>query len=533
VRGAICNKKNATFAHKKAMQKLITFLLFLPLLLPAQDLRLGKIDFPTSCQNKEAQELFIKGTLLLHSFEYEDAREFYQQAQELAPDFVMAYWGEAMTHNHPIWMRQYAEPARKALQKLGPNAKARLAKATDEKERAWLQAVEILFAEAGTKEARDYRYSDQLAAMHQQYPEDLEVASFYALSILGTSHKARDTRKYMQAASVVEQVYEKNPTHPGALHYLIHSYDDPVHAPLGLRAAHRYAKVAPAAAHALHMPSHIFVAIGDWEQVVASNEDSWKASLERQARKGLGLDSRGYHSFWWLAYGYLQQGNLERAEMLLDSMAHDASRSDERTIHYHLTMMRAAHLIDSEDWQHRAFAMQPRLELLTEKTQAVYHFSSAYAAWKRGEMGAVKKHHNALKTLIPTSPILDQTDDEGAKCCALPSGGLMSEQTLNVIQVMDEMLQAIALYAQGEKDDALIVLEAAAEREGSLSFMFGPPVIAKPSHELMGEWLLEMKIPKEAQAAFEAGLQRAPGRRLAVQGNIAAEKALGELGKSR
>src|SRR5947209_7231062 len=219
----------------------------------------------------EAQEPFLRGLALLHNFEYPDAAEQFRKAEAVDPDFAMAYWGEAMTFTHPVWMQQDLDAARAVLGRLGATPEARLAKARTERERDYLRAVEVLYG-SGTKEERDFRYSDAMAALHQRYPQDVDATAFYALSLLGTAHQGRDFATYMRSAALLEEVFPTHQRHPGVLHYLIHSYDDPIHAPLGMRAARLYGKVAPNAGHALHMTSHIFVALGLWDDVIAANE---------------------------------------------------------------------------------------------------------------------------------------------------------------------------------------------------------------------------------------------------------------------
>ena len=193
---------------------------------------LGRIAFPTSGP-AEARKHFDRGVLFLHSFEYREAREQFLAAQKMAPSFAMAYWGEAMTYNEPVWFAQDLDSGRSALKRLP-------VKAPTDRERAYLHAVELLYGD-GTKEDRDFEYSAAMRRLHENYPDDQEAAAFYALSLIGTCHRGRDFRTYMKAAAVAEAVLEKNPEHPGALHYAIHAYDDPVHAPLGLRAARVYA----------------------------------------------------------------------------------------------------------------------------------------------------------------------------------------------------------------------------------------------------------------------------------------------------
>lgn len=496
--------------------KIILLIFLFPCFMMAQDLRLGKIDFPISVKSDKAKEAFIKGALLLHSFEYEDAREAFQEVQTIEPGCYMAYWGEAMTHNHSLWGRQNKEKALKALSKLAETSEKRLEMAPTERERWFMAAVEAMYS-AKDKRSGDYAYNAVMQKMYEKFPDDQEVASFYALSFLGISHDGRDFRKYIKCASIVENVYEQNPNHPGALHYLIHSYDDPIHSELGLCAAHRYAKVAPAAAHALHMPSHIFITIGDWDRVVACNEDSWRASLERQARKGLDVSSRGYHSFWWLAYGYLQQGNFERAALLMDSMAVDGRRSDERGIEYHLTIMRGHHLIETENWNHHAFDIQPKYDIGAQ-TASIYHYTNGIVAWKRKDMKILDQAINSLEALIPQQVPIQAKDGEVAACCVVPDADNLGIQTRLAIEVMIGSLKGVKLYENGNVGPALNVLKEASEKEKSRSLRAGPPQIVKPSHELLGELLLAEGKVEEAKAAFEACLELYPGRRLSVKG---------------
>ena len=327
---------------------------------------LGTIDFPTS-GSPAAQPLFIKGVLLMHSFEYDDAREAFVAAQKADPGFAMAYWGEAMTFNHPVWQQTSPDLAKAALGKLAPTTEARRAKAATEKEKDWLSAVDKLSGpgDASTslsagKLARDLAYADAMKGMFEKYPNDDEVKSFYALALLGTNHGARDFSIYMRAAALVEQVYTKNPQHPGAAHYLIHSYDDPVHAPLGLRYADAYSKIAPAASHALHMPSHIYVAMGMWDESAAINERSVKAADVRREAKKLDVDQRGFHALLWLVYGYTQQGRYDDARTVLAQVDAAAKESGSVRTRSHLALARAAWLIETRKWGEAKAPVDPK-----------------------------------------------------------------------------------------------------------------------------------------------------------------------------
>src|SRR5215208_3935594 len=209
---------------------------------------LGTITFPTSGK-PAAQPAFLEGVKALHSFQFDEAGEAFKRAEKADPDFAMAYWGEAMSFNHPLWAQQDVNASKLALEKLAPTHEARLAKAKLPKEKAFLEAQQILFFAPGDKLVRDKAYSEQMAAMYAQWPDDHEVAILYALSLLGTVRPG-DTgyRRQALAASIAQKIFAENPKHPGSAHFIIHAFDDPEHAPLALSAANAYAKIAPAAA---------------------------------------------------------------------------------------------------------------------------------------------------------------------------------------------------------------------------------------------------------------------------------------------
>lgn len=236
----------------------------------AQDPQLGTIIFPTSGQ-PAAQAAFIRGVLYLHSFEYGSAATAFREAQRLEPGFAMAYWGEAMTLNHPVWNEQDSVAARAALARLAPSSEARRGMAPTARERGYLEAVEQLYASGGPKARRDSLYSAAMMALSAAFPADAEARAFYALSLLGLSQGNRIVPTYMRAGAIALALMQQYPDHPGAAHYAIHAFDDPDHAPLGLPAARAYSRIAPAAPHAQHMTAHIFLALGMWDEVVSQN----------------------------------------------------------------------------------------------------------------------------------------------------------------------------------------------------------------------------------------------------------------------
>ena len=479
---------------------------------------LGHVVFPNSGPER-AQELFLRGVLLLHSFEYPDAAEAFRGAQELAPDFALAYWGEALAHCHPIWQEEDREAAQLVLARLAPTPAERATKAGDEREGALLASVEVLFGE-GTRAERARLYCDALALLQARYPNDLELAAFHALAILGTATQGRDVPTYMRAAAVAEEVLERAPDHPGALHYAIHSYDDPTHAPLGLRMARRYGVVAAAAEHALHMPSHIYVALGMWEDSVAANVAAAAAADARRARKGLEVDARGFHSLVWLAYSHLQLGNTGAAERLLADMRRDEREKSTRRTRASLVSMRSAHVVALQTWEGELARFEVALDDLEPDTACAELYVRGRAALARGEieraraaLAMMAEHRGPLETLDPAA-------GTAAQCCTTGRTNYLPSRL--AAQVMELELSGLIALQAGAQEDALARLAGAAEKEDALGDDFGPPAVVEPAHELLGQVLHDLGRPAEAAREFEAALERAPGRARSLYGLAAA-----------
>ena len=512
---------------------------------------LGRIEFPTS-QTGAAQEAFIRGVLLLHSFEYEDSKDAFVEAQKAAPDFAMAYWGEAMTYNHPLWAQTAPESAREALGRLASSREQRLAKAANDKERDWLRSVETLYGE-GEKLARDTGYAAEMRRMYDKYPDDLEVKAFYALALLGTSHGGRDIVTYMRAAAVVEDVARANPQHPGAVHYLIHAYDDPAHAPLGLRYAEAYAKIAPSASHALHMPSHIYFALGMWDRAAEMNERSARAADERVARKGLAVDERGFHALLWLEYSYLQQGRYGDARSVHGQIETAAAESGSVRTRSHQALARAMWLIETRRWMDARGGVFP--DGLGAGATAADLFAVGMGAIRSGNRMAGSDALQRMALLagdgdrpvrsvttakptpapkpgvqrpgvapIPTPRPALPTPAEliAAQGASLqPAGGMPAAGAGNdkrVAAIMAQQLEAVLIFSEGRRDEGLVLARQAAVVEEGLSFEFGPPLPVKPAHELVGDLLMDLRRPGEAVTAYEMSLKRAPGRALSLLG---------------
>jgi tetratricopeptide (TPR) repeat protein len=479
----------------------------------AADAAYGHVEFANSGA-PAAQADFLEGLALLHDFEYPAAAAAFRRAEALDPGFGMAFWGEAMTFNHPVWMQQDLKAAREVLNKLAPTPAARHEKAKTDREKEYLDAAEILYGD-GSKEERDFRYEDAMAKLHERYPDDIDATAFYGLAILGTSHAGRDIPTYMRAAGVLEEAWVNHREHPGLVHYLIHCYDDPTHAPLGLRAARIYAKIAPDAGHAQHMTSHIFLALGMWREVVQANvaaiEDVDRA--RKAARKEL---VRCGHYPSWLGYGYLQLGQLDKARSAVAAcratvesqaaMDHPGMSMDpDASLGGALANMRLRYLLDSNDWTGE-IASWPQPKNAGPGARLDYAFARAFGEIRQGHRDAARLALTEIETVgREVADIKNRSGDPD------PTYRVRPEIFL---------LEARALQAEQEGDSASaerLILQAVA-LEDKLPIAFGPPTIDKPSHELLGEFLLRRGRKVEAHAEFEKAIARTPGRRLTEQG---------------
>jgi tetratricopeptide (TPR) repeat protein len=485
-----------------------------------QESRLGDAHLATS-GDEAALPHFEQGLLLLHSFEYEDARAAFVKAQEADPDFAMAYWGEAMTHNHPIWHRQEYEEGQAALLKLGDSPEARLAKAETELEKDLLKAAETLFGE-GEKVARDKAYADYLAKLHEKYPENQEVAAFYALSLLGAVPVGRDVEAYEKGAAIAQGILKENPRHPGALHYLIHSYDDPSHARLALNAADSYAKVAPDAAHALHMPSHIYVAMGMWDEVISSNIASYDASVKRMEEKGLTNDARSYHAFHWLLYGYTQKGNTDKVIDILEKMVQYTNEQPSKTARAYLVRMKGNFLVETQRWGHELADVEIDLKDLNISHQAVAHFLEGMQAYRAGEETLLAGIIDTLASKRQQAS-MSMTNEGIPMCSAGGSFGKPNRVDVGQAEVMELELKALLARLRGEEQQAEALMQQAVTMQDELNYSYGPPEIIYPAYEFYADYLMEQERYEEALAQYERALERGPGRLRALAGKERAE----------
>ncbi len=485
---------------------------------------LGTLTFQTSTHSPQAQTAFIRGLLLLHVFEYPDAAKAFQSAETIDPTFAMAYWGEAMTHNHPVWNELDVPAGAAALRKLGPSPQARAAAIADPRQRAYLAAVEILYSGKGTKPERDAQYAEAMERLAKAYPADDEAQLFYSLALLGRSEGVRDVPVYLQAAAIAKAVYERNPNHPGAAHYWIHGMDDPVHASGALVAARSLSKIAPAAAHAQHMCSHIFMALGMWNDVVDANLKAVQVSDEERRSAGLPVVTCG-HYVEWLEYGYYQQGRIQDGNKLLTACqstgtealawmgTHKTVSTPKQLVardNTSLVRMRGVAVIDARQWTGGAVAMAPNPGL-PKPEEGWEAFTTGYAAAERGDLTAAADSLKRLRVIEQSYAIIPDAEKE----------------TAEYLNILGDDLDGLIASKNGDLQGAIARVQRAAATYDAMAFDFGPPPILKPPQELLGELLLHDGKPELARAAFQASLKRAPNRTQSLIGLARAQHAAG------
>lgn len=466
--------------------------------------QLGTVDFPNS-GNAAAQGPFLEGVKLLHNFHYEAAADAFRRAQSADPDFLLAYWGEAMSHNQTLWSNQDRNAALKVLAKFAPTRQARAAKAKTDRERAWLDAVETLYGD-GTKFDRDVAYADKMDALAEAYP-DTEAIAFAALAALGRSHGTRNAANYERAGAMLEPLFTTHPNHPGIVHYIIHSYDDPTNAAKGLAAARAYDRLAPDSHHAQHMTSHIFLALGLWPDVERANLQA-RAAIEREAGKPVPEAACGHYANW-LVYARLQQGKSVTRDVeacaaavkphlsqpgatkvVVGSAGRSSSHSD----------MRARNFIETGEMAEPL--PLPEGELYEARFN--YHYADVLAA-----------RHNAAKAVAAIARL---RADHAVIAANFAKENPDDDQSMPWFDLALAQAEAVVQLAQERQAEGIAALKAVAEREKAMPPAFGPPTLPKPTWELLGDELLAVGDRAGAAAAYRESLRLQPGRRLSLAG---------------
>lgn len=488
---------------------------------PVSD-HLGEIKFNVTGK-AEAQPSFMKGMLLLHSFEYADAAEAFEEAKTIDPDFVMAYWGEAMTKNHPLWQEQDYDKGNEILSALAPTPEERVAKAKTDLEKDFTGGINILYG-PGNKATRDSTYAVYMGTLYDKYPGNDEVASFYSLALNGWGTTDTDKKIMEKAALIANEVLARNPNHPGALHYVIHAYDDPKYAALALATADKYATVAPDAGHALHMPTHTYLALGLWDKVVSSNIVSWDAEMARKERKHLDNNALAYHAYHWLEYGELQMGEKEKAKAMVDSMQKYCTALPSPRARAHMILLKSTYLAETNDYSSDITTIAIDQRDLNITNRAKEYFVRGMTAYYAKNAEAMD---SAILKLADERVIEDlKSSGTGIRMCGNISRSLATKTDLLEAETMEMELRAMRAWLNKDAATTEKFLKKATELHTEAGYSYGPPSIVKPSFEMYGEWLLENGRAKDALAQFEKSLELAPNKRLSLQGKEAAMKML-------
>jgi len=496
------------------------------------NLGVGHVHMTTSCSSA-LSATFDTGLALLHNFWYPRALSTFDEIIRADPQCAMAYWGAAMTYNHPFWDAPTAEDEAAAWADVQKGLKAR---SQNDREHLYLLAVAALYKEAGagTKPSRDAAYRDQMAATYMKYPDD-ETTLFYGLSIIGAvSEGTKGFEAQGRAAALFESVYAHDKQHPGVLHYLIHAYDDPVHAEQGLAAARTYAKTAAAVPHAHHMPSHIFTRLGLWDEAAASNEHAWQISNDDVKAAGEPGELRDFHALNYLSYNYLELGRYKDAKKTVDLFAAQyVAMQDRRTAP------------DSQELQARhvrgrtIFALPDRV--LYGYFDTLARFIVESASWRdvptlpliapSSDFVVMKLHLEVMAAAARKDAATAKAKASAMMDVARVPGQHPFVQQILTIQAREAA--ASAAYAAGDEARAMKEMEAAIAIEDAIDSLSQPPYPIVPAHELYGSMLMEMGKPAAARKHFEEALRRTPGRPKAIAGIARAAEAMGDMAVAR
>lgn len=457
------------------------------------DQEFGTVAFETSATGKTKTD-FDLGIALLHSFEYDEAEKVFAKIIDQQPQFAMAYWGVAMSNYHPLW----APPTLPELQK-GAKAIA-IAQSLGEKtkkEEAFINALSTFYKGWDTVEHRKRALLHQQAMekVYRDFPNDKEVAAFYALSLVAAADPADKTyTNQKKAGDILTNLYPGQPNHPGIVHYIIHTYDYPELAERGLDAARKYASVAPSSAHAQHMPSHIFTRLGLWDECISSNLASVASAKCYAESSGIkGHWDEELHGLDYLVYGYLQKGDNDSALQQIEYLKTIKEVSPVSfKVAYAFAAIPARYVLENKLWKDAADLKVYPETFSWQKfpwQKAIIHFTRTLGAAHTDNLAAARNELKQLNVIHDT--LLNQKDTYKA----------------TQVDIQIKSAEAWILFKEGKADAALSLMEAAADMEDKTEKHPVTPGEVLPARELLADMLLEMKKPKEALAAYEADLK--------------------------
>jgi tetratricopeptide (TPR) repeat protein len=477
----------------------------------ASSRNLGAVRFPISCA-PGVQAEFNTGVALLHSFQYQQAEQTFQDVAKNDPTCAMAFWGEAMSLYHQLWdwpsAATMAEGHADIMKAFRPAAKT-------EREREYVRAAAVFFQDNPglTHAQRLGAYSDVMGQLFRKYPDDVNAGAFYALSLVAMTpqNKADELANRKAAIEILDKLFVAAPRNPGVAHYLIHAADTPELAPQGLAAARRYAKIAPDSSHALHMPSHIFVRLGMWQDAIASN----LAAADSAARAtAAGLADAGYqfHAMDFLDYAYLQSGQEAKARALVDELKNVVGASAQE-MGSNQALFAARNALELHQWKEAAALAIPDIPV-TEQDETF--LSRGIGAARSGDVSGASADLARLREVYAAQHTQMQQQGYGMN---MASGGNVGAQEL----------AAWVAFARGQTEDAVKQMRAAADREDAA----GVDSLTMPAREMLGDLLMELHRPADALEAYQIALKESPKRFDSLEGAAHAAEAAGRPAEAR
>ena len=511
----------ARISLRSALLASVLTISLVPTALQAQAVgKVGEVGFPVSC-SAEAQQQFTRAVALLHSFWYEEAVKAFTGVAETDPSCAMAYWGVAMSNWYPLW-----SPPSAAALKAGSDAvaKAQSIGAKTDRERDYIDAIATFYRDSDKLDnrTRSVAYEKAMEQVYSRYPDDREAGVFYALALNATALPTDKTYANQEkAAKILQRVFAEQPNHPGAAHYLIHSYDSAPLANLGLPAAICYADIAPSVPHALHMPSHIFTRVGQWQNSIDSNRASADAGQNYAAKvfgPGVVWDQT-LHAMDYLEYSYLQTGQDGEAKRVLDQlMSYQKAIPSSLAAAYAIAAIPARYAVERQNWAEAAALPEPRITSPGNEypwTAPMITYARALGAAHTGDFAGAQAEIGKLEAARDTLTQAKNTYWAGQ------------------VDVEARSASAVLAQAQGRKDEALTLMRSAADLEDASDKHPVTPGSIVPARELLGDMLLEANQPAEALAEYERSLNAAPNRFHGLAGAAAAAERAGDAVKAK
>lgn len=486
--------------------------------------KLGRVNFTVSCTPR-AQKQFNRAVAWLHSFEYEEAEKAFNEVAVIDPRCGMAHWGVAMSSYHPLWAAPTPAELKRGWEAI---AKAKLTGARTQRERDYIAAAEIFYKDSDKLDhrTRAFAYHDAMKRLYENNRTDQEAGVFYALTLIATGMMSNDKTyvREKQAAQILNRVLARQPQHPGVAHYLIHSYDYPALAQLALPAAHSYAKIAPASAHAQHMPSHIFIRMGLWQEAIGSNiaaESSARAFARRHNMAGAWDEQ--LHAMDYLAYAYLQRAQDKLAWGVLYELNRIQTVDPKNfKVAYAFAAIPARYALERRRWDEAAKLALPANTVNMFPWQkfgwaeAHIHFARAIGFARSGDANSARREVEKLAALRDAL-VIGNGEYDWAK----------------QVDIERQVGAAWLAFADGKHDEALKLMRAAADLDDETDKHPVTPGAILPAREQLGELLLELKQPAAALTEFETSLRTAPERFNGLYGAARAATLASDQKKAR